>query len=282
MDTVLISPQGRFNEDIKELNPIISISSNGPIDSAPIDSPQDALESLRSQPDLDRLTETLRWLSAGIRRKHDFDITEPSPKAAQIIFVLVNEIVPHIWPILSTKGSGINVKARKSLIECLRSVAGIGAVVSQIRSCLSSSNKAQSSAKSTNLIHDSLEIIERILEGDTTLISLWVSLHDKELSASRKSLQWKELISLVASGKLLSICSEASKSTSDGVQHFAAGKWVADGSEYAAWLGRNIASTIKAHHDMESPKYFAQLLSKAFSLGYTGQHSRKDVHIWAV
>ena len=270
MDNILTSPQGRDYQDIREANTVISVATGGRIDSAPIESPQDALESLRLQPDLDRLIETLRWLSAGIQKKHRFDITEPSPKAARIIFVLINEIVPHVWPILSTESSGIHVKVRKFLIQCLRSVAGIGAVTSQIRTCLSSSSKPQGNAKDANLIRDLLQVIERILEGEATLTSLWLSLHDEELSASRKSLQWKELISLVASGRLLSICSEASKYLRDGVQGSAAANWVADGAQYAAWLGRNIASTIKPQDDFESKKDFAQLLSKALSLGYTG------------
>ena len=270
MDT-LLTPLGEKNDPgISEANSAPVIETRQRLHDVAVSDPISALEVLKSRPDIEDLTKTLHWLYAGSKRKNDFNITKPSPRATQIIFVLVNEILPNFWELLSAEGPNRYSKTRVSLIQCLKCVAGVGAIVSRLRSVLLQSKGSQSKPNDRHPVDDLLHVIESVLEGEATIASIWWSIHENEDSSTQKSLQWKELISIVTSGRLLSVCSEACQLSDGGLERPPACSWIGDGSRYSAWLGRNIASVNTMQNGVESHKAFAQLLGKALSLGYTG------------
>lgn len=238
-----------------------------------INRPEDALEALRSKPDYATLGRTLRWLNRTVQRVDDFNIKKPGPKAAQIIFTLINDIVPDYWETLSAEGS----KKTSPLIQCLSSVAGIGAIISRLRLLLGQLRDAQkpaqvTSASKTHPVEILLSVLETVLAKEDFLTALWHDIESYNLPPSQKSLQWKEFVSLVASGKVLSIASEVNLTLSELSPSIKAGSWVGDGSQYAAWLGRCMQQTVITvkDDDVEGGKALSQLLSKGLTLGYTG------------
>lgn len=241
-----------------------------------ISSPEDALEALKSKPDYATLSRALRWLKRTAPKVGDFNINRPGPKATQIIFTLVNDIVPDYWETLSRE-----VCEEKSLlIQCLSNVAGVGALTSRLRLLLSLLKDIQkpaqvTSTSKTKSLESVLNVLETILARRDFITTIRDGIKGCNLHDSQKSLQWKEIVSLVASGKLLSIASEANLTLSDLSLSIEAGSWVGDGSRYAAWLGRCMQHTVEAVKvdDVKVQKALSQLLSKGLTLGYTGQRN---------
>ncbi len=238
-----------------------------------IQSPEDALEALRSKPDNATLSRTLHWLNRPAQQAADFNIKQPGPKAAQIIFTLVNDTVPDYWETLRG-GSG---KKTSLLVQCLSSVAGIGAISSRLRLLLNllkdSPKPAQITAVSkTQPVEILLNVLEAVLAKEDIITAIWHDIEGCSLTSTQKSLQWKEFSSLVASGKVLSLASEANLTLGDLSSSIKDWCWVGDGSQYAAWLGRCMQNAVKAakDDDIEGQKALSQLLSKALTLGYTG------------
>ena len=241
-----------------------------------VKSPEDALGALRSKPDHATLASTLRWLKMTGPRLDDFNIKKPSPKAAQIIFALINDIVPDYWHILSSENS----QEKIVLVQCLSSIAGIGAMTSRLRLLLTLLRDCQKPAQFTAIsksqpVEILLDLLETVLTEQNFVTGIWNDIEACDLSSSQKSLQWKEFSSLVASGKLLSVVSEVNLTLGDLSPGIKAGSWVGDGSQYAAWLGRCMRSATRAlkKDDIEGQKALSQLLSKGLTLGYTGWRS---------
>ena len=241
-----------------------------------VKSPEDALEALKSKPDHATLVSTLRWLQTTGPRLDDFNIKKPSPKAALIIFALINDIVPDYWQILSSDDS----QEKKLLVQCLSSIAGIGAMTSRLRLLLTSLRDCQKPAQYTAIsksqpVETLLDLLETVLTEPNLITGIWNDIDDCDLLSSQKSLQWKEFTSLVASGKLLSVVGEVNLLLGDLNPGLKAGSWVGDGSQYAAWLGRCMQGAAKAlkKDDIEGQKALSQLLSKGLTLGYTGWRS---------
>ena len=238
-----------------------------------VKSPEDALEALKSKPDHATLASTLRWLKLTGPKLDDFNIKKPSPKAAQIIFALINDIVPDYWQVLSSENS----QEKTLLVQCLSSIAGIGAMTSRLRLLLTSLKDCQQPVQFTAVsksqpVETLLDLLETVLAKQGFITGIWNNIEDCDLSSSQKSLQWKEFSSLVASGKLLSVVSEVNLTLGDLSPSVKAGSWVGDGSQYAAWLGRCMQCAAKAlkKDDIEGQKALSQLLGKGLTLGYTG------------
>ena len=238
-----------------------------------IKSPEDALDALKSKPDYATLTRALRWLNLTATKADGFNIKKPGPKAAQIIFTLVNDIVPDYWDALSSD----NGEEKTLLIQCISSVTGVGALTSRLRFSLGLLKDIPkptqvNSTSRTQSVESVLMVLETVLEREDFITTVWHDISDLDLHLSQKSMQWKEFVSLVASGKVLSVASEANRTLSDMNANIRAGSWVGIGSQYAAWLGRCIQHTIKAvkDDDVEGQKALSQLLSKGLCLGYTG------------
>jgi len=238
---------------------------------------EDVLELLKSKPDRHSLGKALGWLSSSADRQEEFNLKKPGPKATQIIYVLVNDIIPDYWTTLSGDASRSPPKEKRLLLQCLRSVAGIGAIASRLRLLIGLLKESQGHAKVDNTnkaqpLEELLDLIENVLDGDGFISLIWNDINACISQSSQKSLQWKELLSVFASGKVLSLTSEATIILNNLNSSVKAGSWVGDGNQYATWLGRNIQHMLKAllEDDVESKNAISQLLKKAFTLGYTG------------
>ena len=275
------------------LNPI-SITKNSELSStalqpvrseAPIEvhSPDNALSALTSEPDLPALERILRWLDPSTSNQRGFNVLSPGPKAAQIIFVLVNEILPTHWRLLKEEKTSSARRSQKHLLRCLRSSAGCGAIASHIRSQIDDLKGKTSQKNVTNNVKTAplaalIEVLEHVLSPDNLLATLWTDIGTIALSQTRVSLLWKETVSLFASGKLLSLVGEANHVLNEVSSDVREGSWIGKGDQYAKWLGRNISHVIdkwRAGDAQDSRKAILHMVGKALTLGYPGTPSNK-------
>lgn len=243
-----------------------------------LDSSEAAFDILSSKPDLKQLTRVLHWLDSEAAGDGNFNMKIPSPKAAQIINVLVNEIVPNYWATLNGQQTSGHLKPQRLLLRCLSSVAGIGAITTRLRSLVNSirdggTSKNVGEVDKSEAMSDQCDLLQSILGKDTFITSIWadISLLIPKLSA--RSLLWKELLSILATGRLLSVAAEANEILNKGSSSIQKESWIGRGNEYSSWLGRNVgamAIDLKEEDD-EAWKEAARLLGKGLMLGYMGK-----------
>lgn len=237
---------------------------------APASLPDDAREILKSQPDHENLTAVLQYLQYGLEGKHDFNIRLPTPKASQIINVLVTVTIPDQWSHL-TNGqlSKTETQIKRSLVACLRSVAGLGALLMQIRQ-----HSASAPGNANPLLEAALSVLSSILSGTTVLKDF---LSDMGLfeSDTQRRVFWQEVTSLLAGSRLFSTVAQvyATGHGPDSMKEKVA--WLADGRDYSTWLARNIAmaaieSSSASPADKLRMDMLCQILKRGLSLGYRG------------
>ncbi|MCJ1402763.1 telomere binding protein [Xylographa trunciseda] len=242
--------------------------------------PVDALNVLQSQPDLHSLTKCLKWLTSNITGLNDFDVRLPGAEAAKIINVLVNDIIPNYWHVWIGSERDRYNHQRKLLLRCLSSIAGIGALVTRLRSFNPTTGEVQATTKirpgqapTAQLTDDLVNFLEDLLERDNVVDNIWTTNYVDSEIAMRRAILWKELVSLLAGSRLLSAVAEAQDRhrSTDAIDKKSS--WLGSGQLYTAWLGRNIKFMIihGKENFMRKHKDATRLLSKALTLGYTDQ-----------
>jgi telomere length regulation protein len=237
----------------------------------PVSLPDDAREVLKSQPDQQNLAAVLQYLLYGIEGKHDFNIRLPGPKASQVMFVLVTVTLPDQWPQLRQASlSKKDRELKQMLVSCLRSVAGIGGLLMQIKQQL-----AEVAIGDQTLLDDTISALSTVLEGNNVLSDFLADSTSSQLTDMRRRVIWQEVISMFAGSKIISATAQASAKYPDQPVWRTDGLWLSDGNQYAKWLAKNISasavkltSAVKAnpqHLDMIS-----QVLKRSLSLGYRG------------
>ncbi|KAF2459793.1 telomere length regulation protein-domain-containing protein [Lineolata rhizophorae] len=239
-------------------------------------SPKSLLEILKSQPNFDDVQDALNYFAKKDGKDSAlFSIKVPGPVSSQIVSVLVNSIAPNFWSTLQLGQSDINFK--RLLATSLRSVSGIGAIIARLRALATEQDFAGQDATkaSRNIdrhIRDSLELLEHVLDGDSTSQTLWSEIRKAEVAEVQKTMLWKEYISLIASGKVVSAAAQAEDALK-GRKEVRKESWTASGSQFASWLGLNCAKMafMLGIGDSTGWSALAELLAKTFSLGYSRQ-----------
>ena len=247
-----------------------------------LDTVDDAITILKSKPSLEALQSTLGWLESCFSKDDASNIKIPSSKSAQLIFVLVHDIIPSYWSVLCDTRESSQIKVRKSIIKCLSTINGIGIIANRIQLLLRGiSSQAQSqptmSADKEELA-DLSSLMSSILRKSTFVYDIWHSLTSLVSSPSKRSLIWKEALSLLATGRILALTAQAEDIIGNTSLIAKEESWLATGPQYALWLGHNIEHMIghlKAD-DEDSRKAARQMLSKALTLGYTGRLAPTD------
>ncbi|KAL4902949.1 hypothetical protein BDW74DRAFT_180246 [Aspergillus multicolor] len=240
-------------------------------------SPAHLLATLKSKPNQEELAPVifaLDPLKKGTPAP-PIDIRVPSPVSAQLLNALVTITIPDHWESIKAgpKGSASgNPKLRAALLRCLSSVPGISCLVTQLRSLIAQSRASsqQADASGSGLrIRNILEVISSLLEPTSFVWRLHDDIDAVYRNATQKQVAWKELVSHLAAGRVLSVSAEAI-SLAGGSDLPTKTSWIGTGSQYASWLGVNIshmASKLSAG-DEEQWKEVAHLLGRALSLGY--------------
>ncbi|KAJ5550475.1 hypothetical protein N7535_001584 [Penicillium sp. DV-2018c] len=245
-------------------------------------SPRHIIDLLKSNPDHEQLFAILSALDPYSKSKatRDFDLRIASPVTAQILQLLVSTTIPDHWVSLDAKDSkGKEAKSRAALLRCLSSVAGLGSLVAQLRSLISAARASaqQTQGSSSQLsIRDLLGVLASLLEPKNFLIRLFSDISVMYDNKTRQQVAWREFVSLVAASKILSTAAEA-LTVVDASSSITSFSWVGNGSQYASWLGRNVAHmAVKLNMDAESDwASLALLTGRALSLGYTDQVARE-------
>ncbi|KAL9120891.1 MAG: hypothetical protein Q9187_002558, partial [Circinaria calcarea] len=243
---------------------------------------EDATKALQSKPDIDFLAKILQWLFRTNTAGSTFSIKIPGPQAAQVINVLVNQTVPDYWDVLKNDNSAVSAKVRRLLLGCLTSLAGIGALITRLRSLITQRKHTREKTSPTlknktsndlQPILDMMDVLETILQKDNAIAGIWKDLHSLVTKPVQPTLLWKELGSIIATGKLLSVVAEANDVVNSATLTVGDGSWLGNGHQYTLWLGRNISFMIGSDQgdSMGRTKEAAQLFSKALTLGYTDQ-----------
>jgi telomere length regulation protein len=216
----------------------------------------------------------------------DFNIQSPSPLASQLVHVLVSEIVPNYWIVLQagkkSKLAKQESSSRKSeldlLLSCLRSVLGINSVLLSLKRHIQQSKESKKAVGGPNfeeLLRIFLQLLQALLEGPRTIEIVWRSIYEASGPQSKQEAVWNEFLSLVGSGKILGIAAEAEDVINELSDDVGEKHWIADGAFFSSWVARNLTYWVtNLPIDSENAsKCCGELLSKAFRLGYTGQHN---------
>ncbi|SMR54851.1 unnamed protein product [Zymoseptoria tritici ST99CH_3D1] len=218
--------------------------------------PEEALQVLRSQPDTDSLIRILIQLRSKDTFQPAFSLHSPGPLQAQIINAIVSHIIPAFWPSLEGNDRG-------PIVTCLTNVAGIGAVAAKMRLLSDSNHKSPGQAQE---LADLVSVLHDVLSSDGLVLRILGGLAMSVTEKVKLQMAKKELVSLISSGKIIAVTAQAEdslKSTDTKVDP----TWMSRGTEYAAWVGRNVASlSLSRPSDSEVA---AQILARSFGLGYS-------------
>ncbi|KAI1739410.1 telomere length regulation protein [Xylaria scruposa] len=239
-------------------------------------SPEEALETLKDQPSYDILLVVLDYLVHESKNKHKFDIRTPGPLAAQIIHVLVTEIVPNYWTILQEssdkKGTGV-------LLACLRSLPGINATLAYIRSLVRELKSQPRDSNSSHVIFNlvcTLSLLASLLDDDGEVMRMWDFIASVSKAAHARPLR-QEFLSLFTSGRIVAlsaeaedVCKQASRPTEP--------MWIADNKKYISWLARNQVQWAIVKSEKDDLKLCAELGARAMRLGHAEIFVRELLH----
>ena len=239
--------------------------------------PEESLETLKSEPDFPSLGGVLKYLN----ESNDINLHFPSPIGSQMINVLVSDIVPNYWSILSEqkkgKGGWSHGKERHDLLQVLTNVSGLGAIVAKLKALVEESRRTERQIDSPNIVammSDYLGLLESVLENKYTLRNL----HDTLSKAPHglKQALWQELRALIGGSRVLSVSAEAQSLVNTASKTVEKPIWVADGMRYSAWISQSLvhwASNLSIGGDNERWDALCTLMRKSMRLGYPGHIS---------
>lgn len=233
--------------------------------------PDDAQVILKNQPDREDLVAVLQYLQYGVQGKHDFNIQVPGPKASQIINVLVTVTIPDQW--LHLRGHSLaksESQLKRLLIAPLAGVAGIGALLMQIRRLSSTTH-----TEADPVLEDAISILAAILERSSLLGRFMSDSKQFFTNETAGRVFWQEVTSLLAGSKILTTMAQVFATVRPQGDRIAEYEWIGNGSEYSKWLSRNItAATIDlkpvGNNVNEPLTMLGQVFKRGLSLGYRG------------
>ncbi|KAI5204255.1 hypothetical protein E4T39_03715 [Aureobasidium subglaciale] len=237
--------------------PKIRIIRNSPT------SVEEVLQILRSSPAEDVLNELLSFLTQGSQKSAGFDVRTPTPASAKVVTELINTTLPDFW--------GSDCQTDLLLIECLRSVAGIGAALAKLRFLISQHRSTQQvvqRSESIRPLSDTISVFSQLLNSDSLAQDVYSDIDRLIESQTKRTLLWKEFLTLIGTGKILATTAEAEDAIkAAGGEHEPS--WLSDGSKYSAWLGRNVCAMMRSTTTSDdTSKAAAQLCGKALGIGY--------------
>lgn len=254
----------------KQITPAASAASK-------INSPDEALDTLKNQPSYDALLATLEFLTNSEGSKNsNFSLHIPSPKSAAIVKIFVTEIAHNYWPLFSASGDGDTndtLRPKEAFVSCLSSVTGVNAILSHMGALVNevkSSSKGISRSDLTLHLEIFLDLLSTILGGDHAAQQLWTTSTKELTNEILKKGQTQTFVSLLTNGRIVSVTAEALTLVWEG-QLRNIPRWTADGLEYTLWLGRNAIRWAKLETSDTEMQICSDLVLRGGSLGYAGK-----------
>ncbi|OTA93893.1 hypothetical protein M434DRAFT_72349 [Hypoxylon sp. CO27-5] len=269
----LLTPVSQTYRKSSQNDELLEISkSSGPAAVAKTEfhgsSPEEALDVLKNQPSYDTLLSTLKYLQKGIQGKHAFDIRKPTPQGAQLVHVLVTEIVPNYWTVLRDASMGQSKGDAHVLITCLQSISGINAALAYLRALLKEAKSDPKSLKDSHVgfnLSFVLELLSKLLHDDDDIKRIWGSIASLGSQTQIRPMR-QELISLFTSGKIVSLSAEA-EDLCRQTDQLKGDFWLSNTKLYIDWLGRNVVQCVESGTNEDDLKLCAEVSTRAMRLG---------------
>ncbi|KAG9248875.1 telomere length regulation protein-domain-containing protein [Calycina marina] len=252
---------------------------------------EEALKILRNEPEYDTVKSTLLFL---VNRESGFDISQPSPLAAQVVHVIVSETALTYGTVLkesakTQKAHGKKGKRKVSDLEnllfCLRSVTGLSAILLSLKQSIQKSKdtakKAVGGFDAQERLSMLLELLAQVIDGPKVIATIATGILSSTESISRQRAIWSEFHGLIAGGKLLGIIAEAEDTINDLSKTVHARSRMSNGTLYSTWLAKNISHWVqRLSLDLDqSWKACAELLSRSLRLGHTALFIRELIMV---
>ncbi|KAI0404830.1 telomere length regulation protein [Xylaria palmicola] len=240
------------------------------------ESPEEALETLKSQPSYDILLAVLKYLRKGGNEKCRFDIRAPGPLGAQLIHALVTEIAPNYWAVLheSSDKSSLDL-----LLACLRSIPGINAAITYMRSLTRQVKSQPKDVNSSTLVFNlvyTLSLLANLLNEDGEVMRIWGSITTIGSPANIRPLR-QEFLSLFTSGRIVSLSAEA-EDICRRAGRLTDPLWIADNKQYISWLARNQVQWVLSSLTEDDFRLCAEFGARALRLGHPEILVRELLH----
>jgi len=239
--------------------------------STQLGSPEEALEVLKNEPDYDALIAVLRFLT---QQRGDFALARPGPLSSQITQVLVADIAPNYWALFrSTSPEPATSSPDLALfLASLRTIGGINAITVRLKALIQE-HKARTGGPATSdiALHTDifLQLLASILEPEHVALSVWSSAVDNADTPAKRRPLTRELVTLLASGRTISVAAEAEDILKkDG--DIKASHWVASGLAYSKWLGHSLVHWARNGSTEDAKQTCAEVLTRSLRLGYPG------------
>lgn len=242
---------------------------------------EECLEALKGEPHYDSLVATLDFLAGSGADSQPFSIASPDPENAKIVQVLVADIVPNYWALFKeekTVSRGQKGRPTRSplelLLDCLRSVAGINAIVARLRALIAETKSEPVGARRSDTVLNIgifLELIRDLLHGHDRIRRIWSAIISKLDNPNKERPLAQELVNLLGGGRIVSFTAEAEevvKENGKGQVAF----WVANGADYSQWVSHNVINWAREADSPEQVKICSGLLAKNLRLGPTGKY----------
>ncbi|KAM0420525.1 hypothetical protein ACHAPT_011694 [Fusarium lateritium] len=235
----------------------------------------EALDALKSQPDYDTLITVLKFLNGDKPASDDFSFQTPNPKSAAIVHLLVSEIVPNYYTLLvegaSERDSSSEEPHVELLLRCLRSLTGLNATITQIRTLIQEARLGGKEEKRSDIALNLgilLDTLASLLRGSESTREIWSSSTKQLSNAGLQRVQTQKLGSLLTNGQIVSISAEALEiAERDRVRDET--RWIADGLEYSKWMGNTIVSWVKSSPGADEMAFCSELFQKSLSLHHS-------------
>lgn len=238
-----------------------------------IESPEDAIQTLKGSPTWSQVQQVLTFLANS--NNAGFNIKQPGASAAPLIQALVTRTLPDFW--IDLKREKPRARTKLMFMNALLSVSGLGALLSRLKiltiACGSAAKPGETHV-SPFQVRAVLELIEEILRPATIFSSVWSDCVLLGQTLPQRTILWREFVSLVASGKLISSFAEAEDVLKTSGERYKP-QWVANGTEYTQWLAQNISHMIRMSNTKDAEIFSAArvMCSKTLALGYSGTRS---------
>lgn len=270
-DLIQISSQSRIGR--QDALPAISEAIVGPTKSAlspttTTDKPT-IIDRLRATPSL---TEVLIILE-DIRQNDELNPRfAPPAQSSPVLRVLLEHTIPNFWPLVATQEDVGRDKERKSLRNLLlhffETPVGLSSIIARLRALNATPKTSENEVSMGEAVKQILGLLQTSLGNENALRGLWNEARGNE--GVRVGMVWREVVALLAGGKVLSLAAEARKKFNLGGEEEL---WISEGSAYARWLGKSISIAVEKadEDDREALKAFGQILGKSLSLGYSSE-----------
>lgn len=225
---------------------------------------ENAIAVLQSSPSTDELSDALSFLS-------DFSDQSQDAKVFQAANVIVTDIIPTWWDPVNHDQ---DLKALKdSLLDYLCRTTCLTLLVSKLRALIPGSKTSDSNSQAGLELRTVLDVLSHVIGNDHTAQKLY----ERSILAPtvpRQDANWKEAVSLLSSGRIIATAAEAEDAIMPQVKKFGP-SWLAQGSKYGKWLGRNIGTMLSVSEirpqDTRYKVAIATLVGKSLMIGYQGK-----------